>query len=241
MLPRTPERRGTAMTELYAGPKGGLRLQPGCVFDRYIDSIYLVHMTKRADILEFAILGMLGDGPLHGYELRKRLAVVLGPFRPLSYGSLYPALHRLSARDLISGAEVTPAIDSSAPALSAKRARVVYALTGDGKEAFATWVNEAGPDAWDDEGFATHMAFFSRTEARARVRILHGRRSRLEERVALLRESMTRSRERVDAYTLQLQQHGLEGAEREVRWLNELIAAEESPAHDPKTPPSPSE
>ena len=227
------------------GVYAGLNADPGPssvqMLHRYIEPIYRAVVTTRADILEFAILGMLGDGPLHGYELRKRLAVVLGPFRPLSYGSLYPALHRLSARDLITGAEVTPAIDSSAPALSAKRARVVYALTGDGKEAFAAWVNEAGPDAWDDEGFATHMAFFSRTEARARVRILHGRRSRLEERVALLRESMTRSRERVDAYTLQLQQHGLEGAEREVRWLNELIAAEELPAKEPKAPPSPSE
>ena len=45
-------------------------------------------------------------------------------------------------------------------------------------------------------------------------------------RVEALRESLTRSRERVDAYTLQLQQHGLDGAEREVRWLNELIAHE---------------
>jgi DNA-binding PadR family transcriptional regulator len=195
-------------------------------------------MARRADILEYAILGMLGDGPLHGYELRKRLAVVLGPFRPLSYGSLYPALHRISARGLITGAEITAAMETSAPPLSAKRARVVYALTGDGKEAFAAWVNETGPEAWDDEGFATHLAFFSRTEARARMRILHGRRSRLEERVALLRESMTRSRERVDAYTLQLQQHGLEGAEREVRWLSELIAAEESTANPHMSPES---
>jgi len=30
----------------------------------------------------------------------------------------------------------------------------------------------------------------------------------------------------MDAYTLQLQQHGLDGAEREVRWLNELIQSE---------------
>ena len=190
-------------------------------------------MVRRSNILEYAILGLLGDGPLHGYELRKRLALVLGPFRPLSFGSLYPALHRIAARGLIIGAAVTAAIETAAPPLSARRARVVYALTGDGKEAFAAWVNETGPEAWDDEGFATHLAFFSRTEVRARVRILHGRRSRLEERVALLRESMTRSRERVDAYTLQLQKHGLESAEREVRWLSELIEAEESPTKAP--------
>ena len=30
-------------------------------------------MAKRHDVLEFAVLGVLSDGPLHGYELRKRL------------------------------------------------------------------------------------------------------------------------------------------------------------------------
>ena len=183
-------------------------------------------MAKRHDVLEFAVLGVLSDGPLHGYELRKRLSAVLGPFRALSYGSLYPCLRRLQSKGLIDEVHVTPAIDSAAPPLSARRARVVYAITGDGKEEFAAWANQPGPEAWEDEGFAAHLAFFGRTEARVRLRILEGRRSRLEERVDTLRESLARSRERVDAYTLQLQQHGLDGAEREVRWLNELIQIE---------------
>jgi hypothetical protein len=157
-------------------------------------------MATRHDVLEFAVLGVLSDGPLHGYELRKRLAAVLGPFRALSYGSLYPCLRRVQAKGLIEEVDVTAAAESVA--------------------------NQPGPEAWEDEGFAAHLAFFSRTEARVRLRILEGRRSRLEERVQTLRESLTRSRERVDAYTLQLQQHGLDGAEREVRWLNELIAHE---------------
>jgi DNA-binding PadR family transcriptional regulator len=183
-------------------------------------------MAKRHDVLEFAVLGVLSDGPLHGYELRKRLAAVLGPFRALSYGSLYPCLRRLQGKGLIDEVDVTPATDSAAPPLSARRARVVYAVTGDGKEEFADWANQPGPEAWEDEGFAAHLAFFGRTESRVRLRILEGRRSRLEERVDALRDSLARSRERVDAYTLQLQQHGLDGAEREVRWLNELIQHE---------------
>lgn len=182
--------------------------------------------STRRDVLEFAVLGMLGDGPLHGYELRKRLAAVLGPFRALSYGSLYPCLRRLQATGLIDEVDLTPAAESTAPPLSGRRARVIYAITGDGKEEFATWANSPGPEAYEDEGFAAHLAFFSRTEARARLRILEGRRSRLEERVDTLRDSLARSRERMDAYTLQLQQHGLDGAEREVRWLNELIQSE---------------
>ena len=83
-----------------------------------------------------------------------------------------------------------------------------------------------GPAAWDDENFGVHLAFFGQTDADVRLRILEGRRSRLEERVDALRQSLTRTRERVDSYTLELQRHGLESVEREVRWLNELIDTE---------------
>ena len=58
-------------------------------------------MSSRRDVLSFAILGVLGDGEQHGYELRKRLTTVLGPFRALSYGSLYPALKLMNAAGLI--------------------------------------------------------------------------------------------------------------------------------------------
>ena len=71
-----------------------------------------------------------------------------------------------------------------------------------------------------------HFAFFRHTEAEVRLRILEGRRSRLEERLDGVRTALARTRERLDSYTLELQRHGLESVEREVRWLNELIATE---------------
>src|SRR4028119_136353 len=51
----------------------------------------------EGEMLEFAILGLLQQAPMHGYELRKQLAEVLGGLRSISYGSLYPALKRLHA------------------------------------------------------------------------------------------------------------------------------------------------
>jgi hypothetical protein len=71
-----------------------------------------------------------------------------------------------------------------------------------------------------------HFAFFGQTRADIRLRILEGRRSRLEDRMEGVRAALARTRERVDSYTLELQRHGLESVEREVRWLNELIASE---------------
>jgi len=35
-------------------------------------------MSKRSGILEFAVLGLLRESPMHGYELRKRLNTSLG-------------------------------------------------------------------------------------------------------------------------------------------------------------------
>ena len=52
-------------------------------------------------MLEMAILGLLLEAPVHGYELRKRLTGLLGAFRAFSYGSLYPALRRMQADGMI--------------------------------------------------------------------------------------------------------------------------------------------
>ena len=52
-------------------------------------------------MLELAILGLLLESPMHGYELRKRLTGLLGAFRAFSYGSLYPCLKRLGVAGMV--------------------------------------------------------------------------------------------------------------------------------------------
>ncbi|MFF7458838.1 PadR family transcriptional regulator [Kitasatospora sp. NPDC008115] len=52
-------------------------------------------------MLKLAILGFLHDRPLHGYELRRHLAALTGHVRPLSDGTLYPAIKRLEADGLL--------------------------------------------------------------------------------------------------------------------------------------------
>src|SRR4051812_11931552 len=135
---------------------------------------------KRGGVLELAVLGLLQEAPLHGYELRKRLNTLLGSLRALSYGSLYPALRDMQTAGWI--AEDLPAEVDDAPALTGRRGKIVYKLTADGKERFADLLTEAGPAAWEDENFGVHFAFFGQTDAAVRMRILEGRRSRLEER-----------------------------------------------------------
>ena len=159
---------------------------------------------------------------MHGYELRKRLNALLGTFRAFSYGTLYPCLKDLLGQGLI--AEETEA--GVQRGLAGQRSKIVYRLTAEGKERLQDLLAEGGPTAWEDEGFGVHFAFFGQTRADVRMRILEGRRTRLEERMENVRAALARTRERLDSYTLELHKHGLESVEREVRWLNELIASE---------------
>ncbi|WP_297647595.1 PadR family transcriptional regulator [Pseudonocardia sp.] len=175
-------------------------------------------------MLELAILGLLHEAPVHGYELRKQLGLRLGGFRVFSYGSLYPALRRLTRAGLI----VEDPEQPPEAATWSRRGKRVYRITAEGKERFAELLSESGPQAWDDDGFGVHLAFFSRTPAEARMRILEGRRRAVEERREGLRSTLAKAGEQIDRYTRELHQLGLDTSEREVRWLNELIASEQA-------------
>lgn len=179
----------------------------------------------KTDVLTLAILGMLSEQPLHGYQLRKQLGSELGVFRALSYGSLYPALKRMVTGGLIAAdADNT---DNTHTA-SSRRSRIAYRLTDDGKTRLADELASAGASSWDDDAFDVRFSMFNKTDSATRLRILEGRRSRLAERLEEVSDGMQQRRERNDAYTTELQRHGLERVEREVQWLDQLIETERS-------------
>ena len=156
---------------------------------------------------------------MHGYELRKRLNLMLGWGRVLSYGSLYPALKKMLRASLI---EETP----STPAPVTRRPRIVYAVTEAGHREFERLMSEVGPAAWEDDNFDIRFAFFSRTDMEIRLRVLEGRRTRLQERLERVQGQLSMTQKEVDRYAAELQRHGVESVEREVRWLSDLISAE---------------
>lgn len=177
---------------------------------------------RRQNVLEFTVLGLLEQQPMHGYELRKRLNLVLGSFRAISYGSLYPCLKDLESRGLIAPVGA-PAF--AAPTTS-KRARISYALTQAGNEHFQVLLEDIGPDALEDEGFAAHFAFFSAARSEIRVRILDGRRARLIDRIEELQRAQDQADARGDVYVTALQHHNVKSLQSEVDWLSSLIEKE---------------
>lgn len=187
-------------------------------------------MARRAETIELAVLGLLHEGPMHGYELRKRLNLMLGWGRVLSYGSLYPTLKKMLKGSLIeeTSATVTPVT---------RRPRIVYQVTEAGTREFERLMSEVGPAAWEDDNFDIRFAFFGRTDMEIRLRVLEGRRIRLQERLDRVQRELNMTEQEVDRYAAELQRHGVESVEREVRWLSDLINAERSAGMPP--PPAP--
>lgn len=176
-------------------------------------------MRSRSESLEFALLGLLSQSPLHGYELRKRLIAIYGPFRALSFSVLYPQLRRMLDAGLIEESL------SDEGGLS-RRSRIVYRLSTQGSNRFATLTETVSPDTWEDEGFEVRFAFFGPTSRPNRVRILEGRHRRLKEKAEILRGELEKSPVGIDKYLEEWRRHSLESAEREITWLEDMIKTE---------------
>jgi DNA-binding PadR family transcriptional regulator len=166
-------------------------------------------------MLELAILGLLKERTMHGYQLSKRLTDTLGGFWRVSYGSLYPSLKRL---------ERDGAVEQVFDVQEVGRRKNVYRITERGEALFRELLEEAGSDASGEENrFRVRLAFFKYLAPESRIRLLERRRAFLEERLVTLRSSLTAHH---DTYTLSLMEHGRETTEQDIAWLNGLIAAE---------------
>ena len=174
-------------------------------------------MRSRSESLEFALLGLLSQGPLHGYELRKRLMAIFGPFRALSFSVLYPQLKRMVISEVIEAKEI---------GVTSRRTRIVYTITKKGTKRFEMLNSAVTSDSWEDEGFGVRFAFFSPTSSKNRIRILEGRHRRLQEKAEMLRVELERSPSGIDKYLEEWRRHSLESAMREVAWLEDMIKTE---------------
>jgi len=104
-------------------------------------------------MLELAILGFLAEGALHGYELRRKVVRLSGHARPVSDGTLYPAISRLVRDGLL---------DQRAEKGKAAAHRNVLSLTVAGRADLKDRLRDsAGVDITDFNRFATILAFLA--------------------------------------------------------------------------------
>ena len=142
----------------------------------------------------------------------------------LSYGSLYPTFEEDAPRP-----DRGDAVDQDAGHPGVEAPRITYQVTEAGTREFERLMSEVGPTAWEDDNFDIRFAFFSPPTWRSgcacwRAVVPVSRSVSTGCRASSLTQA------EVDRYAAELQRHGVESVEREVRWLSDLINAERSRA-----------
>lgn len=206
---------------------------------------------KQPGMVELPVLGLLKERDLHGYELRKQLGAMLGPFWQVSWGSLYPTLRRLAKMGAVEKLE-TEVVRKPSKRVSSKRTRTlraksadrsptsgrrknVYRITAKGEEMFTAMLEETAA-AVDAEHFTLKLAFFRYLQPETRLALLERRRAYLVDKLAEFKANLRDYKERIDSYTLSLQNHGMAATESDIAWIDELITAERAPtAGTPET------
>lgn len=168
-------------------------------------------------MLELAILGLLKERSMHGYQLSKQLSETLGGFWRVSYGSLYPTLRRL---------EREGAVERVFAAEQVGRRKNVYRISEKGEALFQELLQEAGQESSEENRFRVRLAFFKYLKPETRIRVLERRRAYLEERLSSIQAQLEKTKKKIDAYTLSLMTHGQDSTRSDIAWLDGLIAAE---------------
>jgi len=176
---------------------------------------------------------------MHGYELRKRLGTTIGPLWAVSFGSLYPCLKRLRKADLIAEAETTPRRKrrrkgETTTTTKTRRARKVYEITPEGEAYFFDQLEQGA--VYDTDRFQTRFAFFRYLPRESRILALERRKAYLQEKLIEFKESLRATKEKIDAYSLSLIEHGMQATEQDIQWLESLIDAERGRATMPTGP-----
>ena len=173
-------------------------------------------------MLELAILGLLKQQPMHGYQLSRELGESLGGFWRVSYGSLYPTLRRLERDGL-----VAPVPGGT----TGGRRKTVFGITEQGERAFLELLQETPADnSTEDTRFRVRLAFFRYLPPETRIRQLERRRAFLTERLEHIDGSLRAAREGADDYTLAVMEHGRAATESDIAWLDGLIDKERDKA-----------
>ncbi len=200
-------------------------------------------------MIELAILGLLKERPMHGYDLRKRLRDDFGPLANISYGSLYPALDRLEKAGAICPVSrgeqgsaalkplpATGSLGGEKASLMAKRAaaalgnrssrgKKIFEITDKGNLLFEEMLEDPiGRD--DPRGFNLRLGFAKHLNTNARIRLLERRRFQLIERVELTKKNIAQPSRVLDPYEIAIAEHSLQIAQLDLAWIDALLHQE---------------
>ncbi|OKP88505.1 MULTISPECIES: PadR family transcriptional regulator [Paenibacillus] len=134
--------------------------------------------------LKYAILGLLNNEPMTGYDIGKEFSKDLGEFWNAKHSQIYPELKKLFDEGLI-----VYEIQISGEILEKK----MYSITEEGKEAFLKWLKQAEPlEPTPKDVFRLRMYFSNHLDVPTRIHLLEHQLLQHQERLQHLRKNNER-------------------------------------------------
>ncbi|MGO8948199.1 MAG: PadR family transcriptional regulator [Ktedonobacterales bacterium] len=131
-------------------------------------------VSTRGTMYEVYVLGELMEEPMHGYLLPQILSSIIGPYRKMSWGALYPLVHRLEEDGLIEPVDREDKLGT--------RQRKAYAITEAGRARFRELMAERGEYGADYRDlFTIKLSKFSHVDRLTQLDILRHYRGYVEE------------------------------------------------------------
>jgi DNA-binding PadR family transcriptional regulator len=170
-------------------------------------------------VLELMILGFLAEGPLHGYQLRRKMNELYGFAKEISDGSLYPAIQRL-----IKAGAIVQRVENGRAAQ-----RHTLELTPKGREDLQQRLRSAsGGDVSDLGRFMVILAFLSQLpDVGDQHEVLKRRLKFLEAPASFFYEDgrPLRSADIQDIYRQGMLTIGKAASRAEIAWLRRTLGA----------------
>jgi DNA-binding PadR family transcriptional regulator len=194
-------------------------------------------------MLDLAVLGLLEEQELHGYEIRRLLRDRLGMLANVSFGSIYPALEATEERATIAALPTAPPTGSLSGELSVlrsrrragsrnRRSRKVYRITDEGRRLFAELLAGGGPE--DSRSFDLRLAFARHLAPQARLGLLERRRAVLVQHLTEVRAAAVEPG--LDVYARSVVEHTADAVAHDIEWLDRLMESERAAWPAPQYP-----
>lgn len=167
-------------------------------------------------MLDYIALGMVLDKAQTGYDIKKEIEMGVGNFYKASYGSLYPALKKLTNRGYLSMIEQS----------HGNRLKKSYTATELGKAAFLEWLSSPFDVNASSESLLARIYFFGELPKDTRNSLIKEYESyvyqilrKLQVIEKQLSDHIENDREYFELSTLYL---GLQNAYNTLRWFSHI-------------------
>jgi DNA-binding PadR family transcriptional regulator len=173
-------------------------------------------------MIELVTLGMLMQGRMSGYDIKKITEQTIGIFYKMSYGSLYPALKRLVDEAYLTEEETN---DS--------KNKKLYAVTAKGQQHFIAWLRE--PLKANKREYMVKIFFYDYLDEETRQRNLSDYQRSIERQIGQLnavQAVVAKELEQLEHkeqyyYRVSTMHYGLQFFQMEHEWLNQIMNKKE--------------